>query len=115
MATVEDRARAAELVRQEMSSRVQGFVESRLRVDYTADWGEAYGYSRTGSGYKRSLKIWTIYQEVAPVPTDVPNRESSKLLDLIRSIFLDAVDAAGGRVVGAFRGSADTRPNDTEA
>ena len=99
LATVEDRARAAEVVRQEMSSRVQGLVESRLRVDCTADWGQAYGYSGTGSGYQRSLKIWTIYQEVAPVPTDVPTRESSRLLDLIRSIFLDAVHAAGGRVV----------------
>ena len=101
LATEEDRARAAELVRQEMSSRVQGLVESRLRVDYTADWGQAYGYSGTGSGYQRSLKIWTIYQEVAPVPTDVPNRESSRLLDRIRSIFLDAVHAAKGRVVDA--------------
>ena len=99
LATVEDKARAAGLVRQEMSSRVQGLVESRLRVDHKADWGQAYWYSRTGSGYQRSLKIWTIYQEVAPVPTDVPNRESSRLLDLIRSIFFDAVQAAGGRVV----------------
>ena len=102
LATVEDRARAAELVRQEMSQRVQSLVESRLRIDHTADWGQAYGaYSGTGSGYQRSLKIWTIYQEVAPVPTDVPNRESSRLLDLIRSIFLDAVHAAKGRVVDA--------------
>ena len=99
MPTEEERARAAELVRQEMSSRVQDLVESRLRVDYTADWGQAYGYSGTGSGYQRSLKIWTIYQVVAPVPTDVPNRESSRLLDLIRSIFRDAVNAAKGRVV----------------
>jgi hypothetical protein len=78
-------------------------------VDHTADWGQAYAYSGTGSGYRRSLKIWTIYQEVAPVPTEVPSRESSKLLDLIRSIFLDAVDAAGGYVVDAPHRSAATR------
>ena len=93
-----------------MSSRVQDLVESRLRVGCTADWGQAYGYSGTGSGFQRSLKIWTIYQEVAPVPTDVPNRESSRLLDLIRSIFLDAVHAAGGHVVDAPGRAAETRP-----
>ena len=32
------------------------------------------------------------------MPTNVPNRDSSRLLDLVRSIFRDAVIAAGGRV-----------------
>ena len=99
LAAEEDRARAAELVRREMSTRVQEFVESRLRVDRTVQWQDAYEFSGTGSGYQRSLKIWTIYQETAPVPTNVPSRDSTKLLDLIRSIFLDAVSAAGGRVL----------------
>ena len=99
LAAEEDQTRAAELVRQEMSTRVQEFVESRLRVDHTVQWQDAYEFSGTGSGYQRSLKIWTIYQEAAPVPTNVPNRDSARLLDLIRSIFLDAVNAAGGRVL----------------
>ena len=115
LATDEDRDRAAERVRREMSSRVQDLVERQLRIDHTVDWGQAYGYSGTGSGYRRSLRIWTIYQEVAPVPTDVPNRESAKLLDLIRSVFLDAVEAAGGRVLDAPGRPAGGRPELADA
>lgn len=98
-AAEEDRARAAERVRQEMSLRIQTLVEARLRVDQTVQWQDAYAFAGTGSGLRRSLKIWGIYQEAAPVPTNVPNRESTTLLDLIRSIFLDAVTAAGGRMI----------------
>ena len=101
LAKDEDKDRSAERVRREMSSRVHDVVETRLRIDHTVDWREAFRYSGVGSGNRRSVRIWTIYQEVAPVPTEVPNRESSKLLDLIRRIFLEAVAAAGGRVVDA--------------
>jgi len=95
----EMRQAAIAAVRREAARRLADLVVARLWQDPLRHWLDAYVRKGKGSGRLRNRDLWSIFNEAAPILTDVPTPEASEFLDVMRDLFRQAVDEAGGRVV----------------
>ncbi|BET67219.1 hypothetical protein ASA1KI_21370 [Opitutales bacterium ASA1] len=98
-APAEQRDAAIERVARELFSRLQTYVSKRLREDQLNEWGTAFARRGTGSGLQRARDVRAINEVVAPVPGEAPTPFASRLLDDLRNVFREAVEAAGARIV----------------
>jgi hypothetical protein len=98
-ASTEMKDAAAARVLVELRKRVEDYISRRLREEHLGDWTVAYSRRSTGSARLRARDIRSIYEDVAPVPDEVPAPQASKLLDDFREIFREAATAAGAEIV----------------
>lgn len=96
----EQRQQAVDRVMREVFSRLHGLAHERLAVDRLHEWGGAHERSGPGSGRQRARDVRTIYELAAPIPEETPASSSIELLDAVRSLFLEAVNAGGAEVHG---------------
>ena len=94
------RDKAIELVAQEVYSRLHVLVKDRLFHDQVHAWGSAYAYRGSGSTTLRARDLRSIYETAAPIPGETPSSDANVFLDVVRDLFRDAVQAAGGEVIG---------------
>lgn len=93
----EARQQAVDRVAQEFFSRLHSLANRRLFIDHVAEWGGAYRHAGTGSTRLRARDIRDLYEDAAPIPGEVPEPESTELLDGIRSMFTEAAEIAGAK------------------
>lgn len=98
-ASLEMKDAAAARVLVELRKRVEDYISRRLREEHLSDWTVAYSRRYTGSARLRARDIRSIYEDVAPVPDEVPAPLATKLLDDFRAMFRDAATAAGAEIV----------------
>lgn len=89
---------ATERIRRAVASRMHVLATRRIRTESLIRWRAAYDRSGRGSGLARSQDLWAIYRTAAPPLRDVPTNDSTQFLDLLRTLFLQAVVEAGGEV-----------------
>ncbi len=99
--TDEAKQAATEAVRREVFQRLHAFVSERIQAAPYANWVEAFQLRGRGSGIERRGRVWSIYLDAAPRPSSVPTPESAQFLDDLRTLFAEAVDEAGGAIVGS--------------
>ena len=98
----EQEAQAAiNTIRQKVSTRVHTLAERRLISSHLSEWQTAWGFSGTGSSFDRARVMGGIYDAAAPqVSYMAMDPGAQRLLDDIIQIVRDAVEEAGGTVVG---------------
>ena len=95
----EARQQAVDRVAQEFFTRLHSLANRRLFIDHVAEWAGAYRHAGTGSTRLRARDIRDLYEDAAPIPGEVPEQESTDLLDGIRSMFKEAAEIAGAEVI----------------
>lgn len=90
---------AVDRLSREVYTRLHELLENRLFRDHVADWLTAYEFKGTGSTRLRSQEIRGIYEEVAPIPAEVPGKASTELLDVFRDLFRHAAEGAGAKIM----------------
>lgn len=96
----EARQTAVNKVAQAVSTRLHELIGDRLFHDRLHEWIGAYSHRGTGSTRSRAHDIRGIYEVAAPVPGELPTKESMNFLDVIRNLFRDAANSAGAEVIG---------------
>lgn len=94
--------RALERVQEEVSSRLQAFVEEKLLQIPRRDWVKAFEYRGRGSTFNRAKVIQTIYNVSAPIPGPALDPRSTAFLREVRKIVHDAIEVAGGELVSGI-------------
>jgi GTPase Era involved in 16S rRNA processing len=97
--TEEDRQQKLGRVAQEFFSRLHDLAHQRLFLEHVAEWSEAFERTGRGSTLERARDIRYIYEDAAPIPGEAPDTPANKLLDSVRQIFVEAVEAAGAEFV----------------
>ena len=97
----EDEQQAAiDEIRQKVSVRIHELSKRRLITSHPIEWRTAFSYSGTGSSRVRAREMSGIYEEAAPSITSVPDPTAQEFLNEVMQIVSDAVEEAGGSVVG---------------
>lgn len=91
---------AVNKVAQEVYSRLHALIADRLFHDHLHEWIAAYSHRGQGSTQTRARDIRGIYEVAAPIPGEVPTRDSMIFLDVMRTLFKDAAASAGAEVIG---------------
>jgi hypothetical protein len=63
------------------------------------EWVGAYLESSYGCARRRAKRIRGMCESAAPIPGEIPDPEASKFLDTIRSMFREAAEATGAKVL----------------
>lgn len=71
----------------------------QLWVSHLSDWAVAYGRGGPGSTSIRARDMRNIYDAAAPIPSDVPSKESVEFLDRIGNLVGEAVHTMKGRMI----------------
>jgi energy-coupling factor transporter ATP-binding protein EcfA2 len=96
----EEEAQAAiDQVKQEVYKRLHNAISDRMFHQRLKEWDAAYLHRGPGSTRDRARDIRGIYEEAAPVPSEKPTSEAIEFLDKIRSLFREAAEAAGAKVI----------------
>jgi hypothetical protein len=94
----EEREAALAKVRREVFRALHDVAERRLADDHRIDWVQAFGFSGTGSTFRRAEEIDRIYQEAAPMVSSAMSSLARSLLHDLHKIVRDAVTNAGGHI-----------------
>jgi hypothetical protein len=95
------RALAVAAVCAEVNARLRSFSLRRLITERYPEWSDAYcAHSGTGSTRRRARAVDDIYEMAAPVPGETPDRQGNEFLREFRVLVREAIQAAGGRVLG---------------
>jgi hypothetical protein len=89
---------ATDQIAQEFFSRLHKMVPDRLWSAYLKEWQQAYDLRGPGTGNGRKQDVRSILDKAAPVPKAVNTEQMIKFLEIIHSLFKEAVEAVGGRV-----------------
>ena len=87
-------------IRGKVYVRVHLLAERRLVTAHVSNWQTAYAFSGTGSSYRRADRMGQIYEAAAPSVTSVMDAESEDFLNEVILIVKEAVEEAGGSVLG---------------
>ena len=101
----EERQAAIDEIRRKVFMRIHEFSKRRLIASHPTEWRTAFAYSGTGSSRVRAKEMSGIYEEAAPSITSVPDPTAQEFLNEVIQIVNDAVEEAGGSVVGAQKGN----------
>ncbi|MHB8286206.1 MAG: hypothetical protein ACYDD1_16235, partial [Caulobacteraceae bacterium] len=101
----EEEAEAAlSLVQREVYKRLTPMAEKRLIEAGHERWSRAYRLSGRGSTFDRARAIQSVYLENMPVPGPVLDHRSTDLLREIQTLVREAIEAAGGSLIGEALG-----------
>lgn len=92
------------LVQREVYKRLAPFAHQRLIEDGHKRWTEAYRMSGRGSTFDRARAIQGIYIQHLPIPGPALDLRSTELLRDIQTLVREAIEAAGGTLVGEALG-----------
>ncbi len=85
-------------ISQKLDSRLHDFFSERLFIDKIEKWYHAYSHRGSGSTRTRAYDVKNIYNEAAPIPGEVPDKQTSRFVKKIRTILQEAVGEGGGRI-----------------
>ena len=105
---------AIDKIVQELSDRLNEWVEERLMRDRIINWKEAYAHRGVGSARERRRDIEIIYSEAAPIPGRIADPPSNDFLKKIRMLIRDSIQHAGGRLEGLSSESKSTTPAEND-
>ena len=101
----EEEAEAAlSLVQREVYKRLAPFAEQRLIEAGFGRWTRAYSFAGRGSTFERARAIQSVYMENLPVPGPVLDHRSTDLLRATQTLVSEAIEAAGGSLIGEALG-----------
>lgn len=89
---------ALDNITRELDTRLHGFASDRLFKEKITRWYNAYDHRGLGSARTRAYEIKSIYDDVAPIPGEIPSSETNEFLHLIRKLLHDAVATGGGKL-----------------
>lgn len=97
----EEEAEAAlALVQREVYKRLAPLAHERLIEKSYGRWTGAFHLSGRGSTFDRARAIQSVYVENAPVPGPALDHRSTDLLRDMQNLVKDAIEAAGGELIG---------------
>ena len=96
----DDRQVAIDEIRKKVFSRIHELSKQRLITSHSRKWLTAFAYSGVGSSRDRAKEMSGIYDEAAPSVTSVLDQTAQEFLGQVIQIVSDAVEEAGGSVVG---------------
>ncbi len=96
----EMKQQALDNISKELDSRLHEFVSERMFKEQISRWYDAYSHRGAGSARTRAYEVKYIYDDVAPVPGEIPSSATIDFLNDIRRLLRDSVSAGGGN----FRG-----------
>ena len=96
----DERQAAIDEIRKKVFSRIHQLSQQRLIASHSGEWQRAFAYSGIGSSRDRAKEMSGIYHEAAPSVTSVLEQTSQEFLGQVIQIVSDAVEEAGGSVVG---------------
>lgn len=99
-ANEDERQAAIDEIRQKVFIGIHLLSRQRLIASHSREWQSAYAYSGIGSSRERAKEMSGIYHEAAPSVTSVLDQTAQEFLDQVIQIVSDAVEEAGGSVVG---------------
>lgn len=85
-------------ISRELDSRLHQFFSARLFIEQIQNWHQAYSHRGTGSTRIRAYDVKDIYNDVAPIPGEVPNTESIEFVKEIRDILQESIMEGGGKI-----------------
>jgi hypothetical protein len=97
-ASEEMKQTAIDNITQELDSQLHQFFSKKLFEEKIKLWHDAYNHRGTGSTKVRAYEIKDIYNDVAPIPGEVPNTKSSVFVQEIRNILKEAIGAGNGKL-----------------
>lgn len=92
------------LVQREVFKRLGPLAEQRLIEAGYGRWTRAFHLSGRGSTFERARGIQSVYIENVPVPGPVLDHRSTDLLREMQSLVGEAIEAAGGMLIGEALG-----------
>jgi len=99
-----EREKAIAAVQRNVFAALSDYVAVQLLEHPLPHWMVAYEYRGGGSTYDRAHDIKAIYEEAAPVPGEVMNREAAGFLRDIRKLVHNAIRDAGGSLESEIAG-----------
>lgn len=97
----DERQAAIDEIRKKVFDRIHQLSQQRLIASHSGEWQRALAYSGIGSSRDRAKEMSGIYHEAAPSVTSVLDQTAEEFLGQVIQIVSDAVEEAGGSVVGA--------------
>jgi hypothetical protein len=102
--TDEEAEAALGLVQREVYARLTPLAHQRLIETPHGRWTRAFHLSGRGSTFDRARTVQTIYMENVPVPGPVLDHRSIELLRDMQTLVQEAIEAAGGTLIGEALG-----------
>ena len=99
-ANEDERQAAIDEIRKKVFIRIHQLSQQRLIASHSGEWQSAFAYSGIGSSRERAKEMSGIYHEAAPSVTSVLDQTAQEFLGQVIQIVSDAVEEAGGSVVG---------------
>ena len=96
----DERQATIDEIRKKVFNRIHQLSQQRLITSHSGEWQRAFAYSGIGSSRDRAKEMSGIYHEAAPSVTSVLEQTAQEFLDQVIQIVSDAVEEAGGSVVG---------------
>ena len=96
----DERQVAIDEIRKKVFTRIHKLSRHRLIASHSGEWRTAFAYSGIGSSRDRAKELSGIYDEAAPSVTSVLDQTAQEFLGEVIRIVSDAVEEAGGSVVG---------------
>lgn len=100
----QERERAVAAVQRNVFAALSDYVAAQLLEEPLPQWMMAYEYRGGGSTHDRAHDIKAIYEEAAPVPGEVMNREAAEFLREVRKLVHKAIHDAGGELESEIAG-----------
>jgi predicted GTPase len=100
----EEAEAALGLVQREVYKRLTPLAHQRLIERPHPRWMQAFHLSGRGSTFDRARTIQTVYVENVPIPGPALDHRSTDLLREIQALVGEAIEAAGGTLVGEALG-----------
>jgi len=94
----DEREIALDAIRGAVFEEISRLTRSRLTDDQVANWREAYDFSGTGSGGRRSRMIEEIYDHAAPRISAAMSPDGRDFLNQLHDILKNAITESGGKV-----------------
>ncbi len=96
----QDRIDAVDAVKKEVFTRLHDLSRRRVLEERLREWVSAYEHRGIGSTRIRAREVATIYEEAAPIPSEMPSPDSNKFLFELRELIVGSVKSAGGQLKG---------------
>ena len=106
----DERQAAIDEIRKKVFNRIHELARQRLINSHFREWLTAFAYSGTGSSRDRAKELSGIYDEAAPSVTSVLDQTAQEFLGQVIQIVSDAVEEAGGSVIGVQTNGAVPSP-----
>jgi len=92
---------AVAAIQRVLAEKLFSFVESRVRDSHLKDWIHAFNDGGTGSARRRAYAIEAIFDQSAPLLGETPDELSYELIQFVRRLVREAIEAGGGKMLNS--------------